>query len=482
MKPAEAKNAVLVVFLTAVTVASFVYAGKIGISLSQAHARPEGRADGKINSLIVSVCSLRRDLLSEYGRSGPEVMPNLERFFRESSVVFSNLYNGIPWISIIAFFDRFFPELENRGYIPPGPFTEYPYVRVPLNKSRQAFEFRDTNDSNWEKDYRADFQWVKNSFPQYPNRPFTLVVHVKYMHYPLIDSFNADSEWDYYLSREEKSRLNEYLRNPSVYYRKLPFLLMMTSDPLYALAHPAVQALKPGTDTASRTRLLGLVTNERFIQEWKQSPGYEEDLRILKKVYAANARYMDAKILGPLLNLFGDESLKASTAVLFTGDHGEAHMERDKLTHATSAFDDTLAVPAALRLPGGHGRPRRVMEQVHMHTLAEFMRDVAVGAATSENWETRLRDLQEDVLIIRDCANSFHALRYKNRYKYILDWASGTRSLYDLEADPEERNDISGSHPERAAEMESLYWANLPRFKWIPLWRCAPWDENPVSF
>ncbi len=475
-------DGIVILFLVGVIATSFIYAGKIGISLSQAHARPDVRADGKINTLIVSVCSLRRDLLSEYGHQGPEVMPNLERFFRESSIVFSNLFNGIPWISIIAFFDRFFPELEDRGYIVPGPFTEYPYVRIPLNKSRQAYEFRDTNDSNWEKNYRGDLRWVKDSFPLHPNRPFTLVVHVKYMHYPLIDFFNPDSEWDHYLNDEEKARLNEYLKNPSIYYSKLPFLLMMTSDPLYALAHPAVRAQNPGDDAATKTRLLGLVTNERFIQEWKASPDYEVDLRILKKVYAANARYMDAKIIGPLLDLFGDERLKSNTAILFTGDHGEAHMERDKLTHATSAFDDALAVPAAVLLPGDSGRPRRVKEQVHMHTLADFMRDVAVGTATTENWEEKLAELHEDVFLMRDCANSLHAVRFKNRYKYILDWASGRRSLYDLETDPEERNDIAATAPDKAAELEALYWANLPRFKWIPLWRCAPWDANSVSF
>lgn len=475
------KEVSIIVLLIAIIILSLSYAGRIGISWSQ--ARAEGRVDGKINTLIVSVCSLRRDLLSEFGHSGPDVMPNLEKFFRESTGIFTQLYNGIPWISIIAYFDRFMPELQERGHIPPGPFTEYPYVRLPRNKSRTAVEFRDTNDSNWEKDYSDDLAWIKSSFPLHPNQPFTLVVHVKYMHYPLIDSFNADSEWDFYLSEEEKARLNEYLTHPERYYKKLPFLLMMTSDATYALAHPAVQAENPKNDTVTRTRLLGLVTNERFLREWKASENFDRDVQILKKVYAANARYMDRKILSPLLNLFGDPDLQASTAVLFTGDHGEVHMERDQLTHATSPFDEALAIPAAFRLPGSApARPVRVKEQYHLHTVAEFMRDVTVGAADRANWQDKLGALAEEVFIMRDCANSVHALRYRNKYKYIIDLPSGRRSLYDLEADPKELRDIASLEPAVAERMEGLYWANLSRFKWIPLWRCAPWDSTSVSF
>lgn len=476
----SARDFFVILALLAVIGLSLTYAGHIGISWSK--ARAQVRVDGKLNTLIVSVCSLRRDLLTEYGHSGPEVMPNLEKFFRESTGIFSQLFNGIPWISIIAYFDRFMPELLERGHIPPGPFTEYPYVRLPRNKSRTAIEFRDTNDSNWEKDYSGDLAYLRNSFPLHPNRPFTLVVHVKYMHYPLIDQFNSDSEWDFYLSAEEKARLNEYLAHPERYYSKLPFLLMMTSDATYALAHPAVRAENPTDDMATRTRLLGLVTSERFMREWKASENYDLDLQILKKVYAANARYMDRAILGPLLNLFGDPNLKASTAVLFTGDHGEVHMERDKLTHATSPFDEALAIPAAFRFPDSSSKPVQIKEQHHLHTVAEFMRDVTIGSVHRENWQEKLGELTEDVFIMRNCPNSLHALRFKNKYKYVIDLPTGRRMLYDLEVDPGELHDIARSEPEVAERMEGLYWANLPRFKWIPLWRCTPWDATSVSF
>ncbi len=483
MRGLSRRDQILVGFLAVVTIVCFVYAGKIGVSISKASAFQ--RAAGKMNTLIVSVCSLRPDILSEYGRRGPEIMPNLEKFFRQSNLIFSNMFNGVPWISFVAFFERYFPEFQIKGVVPPGPFTEFPFVRIPPVKSRQQVEFRDTNDPNWEKDYKESLAWVKSSLPLYPNRTFVLVVHVKYMHYPLIDYFNADSEWDFYLSDGEKALIKEYLAHPEIYYKKLPFLLMLTSDPLYALAHPHIQAQNPQRDTVSRNKLLGLVSNERYLQEWKSSANFATDLLILKKIYNANARYMDSHITGPLMNLFGNKQLQDNTSVIFTGDHGEAHMDHDHLTHATSPFDDALAIPAAIYIPGGSGGPKRIKEQMHIHSLADFTREMAEHRVPVDKAATRVSEFFEDVFIMRDCANSVHALRYKNKYKYIIEAASGRRSLYDLESDPGEINDISELSPDIVAKMEGLYWANLHRFKMTSAFRCAPWDsseETDVSF
>lgn len=466
----------------AVILISFSYALKIGVGLSRAGA--DETKPHKKNTLVISVCSLQRGLLSAYGHQGPEIMPNLERFFRESHLVFGNMFNGMPWISFIAFFEKYYPELMERGNISPGPFTDFSYLRIPEVKSTSRFEFRDTNDSEWEKDYKDRFNWIKSALPLYGNDPFTFVVHIKYMHYPLIDYFNADSEWDYFLTQSEKAQIKEYLAHPEKYYEKLPFLLMLTADPIYAHAHPAVKAEGIGKGTPGSQKVLGLITSERFLQEWKRSDGYDGDLEILKKVYRGNARYMDAKITGPLADLFGNKKLKDNTNVIFTGDHGETHMDRDYLTHAGSPFDEGLVIPAAAYIPGAK-KQIRVNEQMHIHSLADFTHDLTVGKFESDKAHKKIADYFEDVFIMRNCPNTLHAVRYKNKYKYIIEAGSGSRRLFDLEADPGELKDIANENPEALAKMEGLYWANLTRFKAYYPYRCEAWDQGgptDVSF
>lgn len=473
MKSFRLRDVALAVFLISVIIACLIKAGKIGVSMSQANAALYERSIK--NTLIISVCSLRRDLLGAYGHQGVEIMPNLEKFFRESTLVFSNMYNGIPWISIIAFFDPYFPELREKGFTRPGPFTDDPYIRIPLQKTYESMEFRDTNDSDWEKDYKKYFEYARSSLLSNSTLPFVLVTHIKYMHYPLIDYFNADSEWDYYLNDSEKALIKEYLAHKEIYYAKLPFLLMLTSDPEYAIAHPGVPKLKPGED---RRKLLGYVTNDKYLREWKLSANYQTDLAILKKVYAGNARYLDSHIVGPLVNLFGDKELKLNTQVVFAGDHGELHMERDKLTHATSPYDEALAIPAAVYIPGGQHGPEVVNEQMHIHSLADFAKDIAENTVRAVDAPQKVKKYFSDAIIMRDCTNTIHALRYKNEYKYIIDDASGTRQLFDLTKDPGEEHDIAGAQPELAARMEAAYWSALPRFKLFPPYRCAPWDSK----
>lgn len=466
------KKGLLALFLSAVTAVTYFYAGKLTIGLTTA----SGHAGGKPNILVLSVCSMRKDLFTAYGRAGEPVMPAAERFLRESSVVFEKAFNGVPWISFISFMERYFPLMTAQGYLSASPYWEYPYVRVPLQKARQAGieNAEEINDSLFEKDYKAYAELVKNQILLPRSSPFALIVHVKYLHYPLIDRFNPEAEWDFYLSAEEKARVTEYLAHPEKYFRKLPLLLMLTSDAKYAAAHPDVRRGLKQADAKTLRALTGLVSNPRFLREWEASEGYEQDLLILKKAYAGNARHLD-RILEPMFNLYGDRELQRSTVVVFTGDHGEMHMERGELTHANSGFDEGLMIPAAIRFPKDWLPQIREKAQFHIHRIADLVEGVMNGEVDRANLSGQLESLREDVFVFRDCRNTLRGLRYQNKYKYFVEASSGARHLFDLERDPGELANIAGAQPEVADRMEALYWENLGRFSWIPPYRCEAW-------
>jgi len=546
------KKWALAAALAAVTVISFVYAGQLTIGLSRA----AGESFGSPNVLVVSVCSMRKDLFKAYGREGEEIMPAAEKFFRGSTLIFDNAFNGVTWVSFLSFMDRYFPLLSAHGVLAATPYWEMPYLRVPFQKAYQlalqkaVVDADAVNDSLFEKDYKTYAELVKQQILLPRSAPFFLIAHVKYIHYPLIDRFNPKAQWDFYLSAAEKQRVAEYLSHPELYYAKLPLLLMLTGDVRFALAHPAVRASlglrgewnagevsegvelpqsgvlgagdraaagagdraaagvgdraaaesgdraaagSPGAAVSGESwmkvpsiprvkglsvktvrSLAGLLTNEKYLREWQDTPDFAADLAIMKKAYAGNARHLDT-ILAPMFDLYGNKKLQKTTVVVFTGDHGEIHMERGQLTHAESGFDEGLAIPAAVRFPNEWLPPERVKAQFHIHRLADLVWGILNGEVRHANVSEQVTALEDDVFILRDCRNTLRGLRYKNKYKYLADAGSGVRQLYDLESDPGELVNIAASAPAVADEMEALYWRNLNRFNWVHPYRCAPW-------
>jgi arylsulfatase A-like enzyme len=457
-------------------VVTFAYAGKISVGLSQAAAGV--RAGSKPNILVISVCSMRKDLLKAYGLKGEPVMPAVDRFFSESAAVFENSYNGLPWISFVAFMERFFPLLLARGYLSGTPELEFPYMRIPLQKTFQegVLTSESINNSEFEKQYKFYTDQMKEQILLQRGAPWLLIAHFKYLHYPMIDKFNPEAQWDYFLNADEKARIQEYLAHPEKYYAKLPLLLMLTSDTKYALAHPEIARTMTKRDPGSVRSLIGLVTNEARLAEWRASEGYDEDLEIFKKIYKGNARDLD-KILEPILDLYGNKELQKNTVILFTGDHGEMHMERGLLTHADSGFDEGLVVPTALHFPSDWRRGFRVSEQWHMDAVAGVLDQIMAGEIHRSNLREKLGELSvgQDVFLFRDCRNSLRGVRFKNKYKYWVEAASGRRRLYDVEADPGELSDISSTRPDVADQMEALYWQNLDKFNWVRTYRCPGW-------
>lgn len=441
------------------------------------------RAEGSRppNILIVSTCSLRVQMLKLYGMVGDkEIMPHLEKFFRESDFAFANAMNGIGWTALSAFTKVEISQtrLMKGGYKLPGR-SEYNHMfRVPGRKSRDPDMKEDhVDDSDFEKEIVPTLARLKAAIRDRAHQPFLMTAHIKYMHYPLIDKFNGAQAWEKYLDAQEKKRVAEYLRAPQKYFRKMPLLLILANDPRMALAHPKVKALNWKNDPNSLRKLSGLITNPEFVAEWKGTPDFATDLQILEKIYRANAEFLDP-ILGSVLDLYGDRALKQNTIVIFAGDHGEMHMERDELTHGLSLWDEAMRVPVAIRFPErlGHGAHEVLQEPIHYGNLARLILKMVEGENTRADFKRVLSEDRDDVIIGRDCRNSVRGLRYKNKYKYFVNVASGERFLFDLERDPGERENLAATQPGDADKMETLYWENLPRFTRYETYYCAPWN------
>ncbi len=430
----------------------------------------------KPNILVISTCSLRHDAVAD--------MPRVNEFFGQGSYIFSNAFNGLGWT---ALFSVTAPEIRRRffgevGYEAAGQLIKDQMYLVPPRNSWKTGHTREQKqqgltepDSNFEKNYRESLEFLLSNLSQKRMLPYFIVAQIKYAHFPLVDRYNSDSGWDQFLSPEEKKRVQTYLANPKRYAAKLPFLLMLTNDSKTLRAHPQVdkaiadEVRQGGHDSA----FLGLLNTPKFLLDWQSSPDYEIDLTILKKIYRANVIYMD-KIVGELLQRLNDTGGLDNTVVIFAGDHGEVHMERGHLTHGTSWFDPALRIPLMVRFPG-QGRSVTLTDQTNFFTVTKIITGIAEGKINQMNFSERLKEIADPVVIGRDCANTWRAIRYDNKWKYAVDNSSGEGWLYDLTKDPQETVNLIGEKPGVVAELEALYWKRLPRLSNQMVNTCAPW-------
>jgi len=450
------KKAALSLLLLGLSIFSFYKA-------YDSYLRVRPHLETKPNVLVVSLCSFRMNLLSLYGAVNKEAAPNIEKFFAQSHYVFTNAFNGLGWTNLTNYTMVHIPAdiFFEREYLIAGRMEGWHQWRVPLRKSFHP-DFREDRfvyDNDFEKDIQSDVAGLERQIRLKRNKPFFVIAHFKYLHYPLIDRFNGSSGWDRYLSATEKEQIIEYLNHPGRYPQKLPFLLFLANNPEHVLEHPRFSQAGDRKDPASIRRLAGLMTNPTLLAEWKSSEGYESDLLILEKIYKANVNYLDQTI-APLLDLYGDKKLQKNTIVIFMGDHGETHMERDELTHGMSLWDTSLRLPLAIRFPGG-GRPQIIKEQMDSVTVAKSIRELLLGRNSPREFRKVLNELLPEVTIARDCMNTLRGLRFKNKYKYFVRIADGERFLFDLENDPQESTNLALERPEEAARMEVLYWQNL---------------------
>jgi len=105
---------------------------------------------------------------------------------------------------------------------------------------------------------------------------------------------------------------------------------------------------------------------------------------------------------------------------------------------------------------------RKQFQGVSFHPDAEATRDHAVAEYLAPQpsmaaLEDRVSELSDDV---RTYDRSLHALR-TDRYKYIRG-SDGTQELYDVRADPDEADDITGAKPDTVTELDAQLseWLN----------------------
>ncbi len=185
--------------------------------------------------------------------------------------------------------------------------------------------------------------------------------------------------------------------------------------------------------------------------------------------YAGEIAYVDREV-GRLLAAVGQARGDRPRVTVLTADHGEGLGDHGEPTHGLYIYDSTMRVPLVVTGPGVAGG-RRIDEQVQTVDIAPTVLELAaVGTPAVFDGRSLVSHLVDGGRRTGQLADANHtqtAAYLESRYATVMGWSplravrtgafkyidAPRPELYDLRADPEERNDIAANQAEVAERM-----------------------------
>jgi choline-sulfatase len=174
--------------------------------------------------------------------------------------------------------------------------------------------------------------------------------------------------------------------------------------------------------------------------------------------YDGEIRFVD-EAFGQVVEVLRERRVWDPSAVIFTADHGESLGEHGLwFCHGWFANDATLRVPLLIKRPG-QTEGASVGEQVTNLDVAPTILALA-GIPLDRPWAGTdvLGELGDRGPVVVENSDYYPEKIYgvrTTRWKYLIERRSGREELYDLVADPHERENLAES-PGHAAVLADL--------------------------
>ena len=214
----------------------------------------------------------------------------------------------------------------------------------------------------------------------------------------------------------------------------------------------------------------------------------EQEQKLVSALYDAEVAALDEEI-GRVLDVLDSLGLAESTIVILSADHGEELFDHGWLGHASTSmngtlFDEVIRIPLIIswptRLSAGKKVERLVQSVDLMPTLFELISLDWKGLQQGVSLLPMIEGEEESQFNLREvifCVSSIcgyqcdddqepvwqRCLRTE-RFKLVQTLVPGEEpsySLYDLEADPGEKEDVARRFPEEVVRLKVMLYARI---------------------
>jgi arylsulfatase len=432
-------------------------------TLSTRPTRPLGASEPP-SFVFMLVDTLRVDYLGPYGFEG-KISPAIDRLAMES-LVFEKCFSNSPWTkpAIATLFTSLYPDvhgvtdigkpswrgtadeaevlsskaltlaelLQDNGYRT-AAFIANPWIspRHGFSQGFQQFEQHERTEELLE----AAGEWLEGS----SDHPFFLYLHFMDVHGPY-NTPRKDFE-----ALVGSSSLGERRVLSEEDYSGIPSYLKKTA-------------------WASDADRLSLTA-------WRAK-------------YAAGVRAFDRRVR-PFLDALRDSGTLDRTYLFLTSDHGEELMDHGRWDHGYNLLEHQLHVPLLIRKPLAEDAGRKVTALVSLIDLAPTILSLAkiqLPDVQGADLSGLLRKFQSPRSAAVFSAGvkkepGLHAARTE-RHKIIWDIETDELRVYDLLADPQERDDIARANPDLVGQLHRPLLRHLVE---IQAREALPVENVPIS-
>ncbi|MDE0884869.1 MAG: sulfatase [Myxococcota bacterium] len=252
-----------------------------------------------------------------------------------------------------------------------------------------------------------------------------------------------------------------------------PFFLFVNYFDAHAPYAPPEGFSKPPAASPEREDENGTPVVVRFIERLSAGtparpvgelpPDERAQLETALAGYDAEITYLDHH-LGRLLDAIDRLPAAEESWIFVTGDHGESFGEHYFLSHGAHLYEDNVRVPLLVRAPGSRALVR-LDKPVQNHAL--FGTILQAAGLARPDWAEPLPAEGEGMEVVLEVHRSDSNIKIggeffdRDLFALIDDSAKLIRSsrgpteLFDLEADPEELDNLKTSRPDLRVLLEA---------------------------
>ena len=178
------------------------------------------------------------------------------------------------------------------------------------------------------------------------------------------------------------------------------------------------------------------------------------DRPLIERHYDSEVAATDAQ-LGRVFDKLRELGRWDTTTVVFTADHGEEFFDHGDLGHTRSLYDELVGVPLIVKSPALE--PGLRTDPVALVDVAPtVLEDLDLPVPGDWVGRSLLRDPDDDRLLFSETRRQgdLRSVR-RGPYKLVRDVETGRQALFDLRADPAERENLLNVFPSVSHQLST---------------------------